>query len=194
MTSNSNSRSDIRFGIDNCQIFYKKLKFEDERLNISHGNAEKSDDYDTYAFDAFNFCVTASHLNFDWLENDTEYRPTLAMDKKAAVKNSSNDIPPEMDKILSAIRNLSDGSKHLKLTRLNKIVVDEVTTPEICDYFSYWFGPQFGLTIGELYFTLGDLQGIVMSYFEWIFDANLGTENFPAGITKSINYIKKNSG
>lgn len=191
MTSQATPRNDIRFGIDNCHVLYKKLKFEDSRLNESYAKSEELNDYDTYSFDAFNFFVTASHLHWDWLKNDTENRPTLAEEKKNVVNNSSNGVPSEMQKILKAIKDITNGSKHIILNRyLDNLTVNSISPPEIASFYSWFFGPEFGIRIGQLYFTLGELQTIVMGYFAWIFDDTVDSSSFPAAIKAQITHIR----
>lgn len=163
----------LHFGINNCRDLYDKLKFEHGRLKETMYKEK---------YDVFNFIVTAYHLHDDWLNKDEEMRPKLANNKRGKA-------PREMIQITQAIKDLANGNKHMVLDKKSteKMVVDTVHPPEIrSSYYSWFFGPHIGISIGTTYYSLPTLVDLIMSYFNWIFDDSIPADEFPANITESL--------
>ena len=73
-----------------------------------------------------------------------------------------------------------------------KKVVTEIHEPNIGNYWSYYTNtPIAGVSINNRYVTLFEISGVVIKYFEWIFDdSNLSTE-LPEELRSTIDYIFK---
>lgn len=163
----------LHFGINNCHDWYDKLKFEHARL-VASKYKEK--------YDILNFIITAYHLNDDWLSRDVEMRPLFANSKRGGA-------PKEMRDIVQAINDLANGNKHLVLDKRNseKRVVGTVHSSAYeSSFYSYCFGPHFGIQIGKSFYTFPTLADLIMAYFEWIFDDSIPVEKFPAGVNDAI--------
>jgi len=144
-------------GIDSCTDLFEKLKFEGARLQ---------DDWHHY--DAFNFAVTAWHLYFDWLQRDKSNRP-----KGASAKFDKQKLPVEMVLILDVLRDLANGSKHLKFDgdSSKKRVVSETHSGETASWYAYFFHERIiGVTANDYYFSIRKLRDVTLRYFEWVFD------------------------
>lgn len=162
----------LPYGINNCHDLYEKLKFEGKRLEI-----------DWNIFDSFNFFVTAWHLHEDWINKDPSNRPKWAQRKKELPQT-----PKEMMLIVWATRDITNSSKHFHINNDKKKVVDSIYSPEISTYESLITGkPKIGVKIENSYYSMLDLQKIILSYFEWIFDDSIPVDDFPPFIT---NYIQ----
>ena len=161
----------MKIGLENCTELFAKLKFEKERLDSNWNE-----------YDFFNFMVTAWHLQNDWLKNDRDNRPELAMRK-------INDSPVQMKEIMNIARDIANGSKHFRLDQPSekKKVVNEVHPPEIRDWHSYFFGAKHAVSTNEAYYSVADLSGLIMRYFIWVFD-DLQPAHLPNGIQKQLDY------
>ncbi len=163
----------LYFGISNCHDWYDKLKFEHGRL-VASQYKEK--------YDILNFIITAYHLNDDWLSKDKGMRPKLANDKRGKA-------PKEMQQIVRAIKDLANGNKHMVLDKANseKRVVDTVHHSGFeSSFYSFYFGPHFGISIGTNYYIFPTLADLIMSYFNWIFDDSIPANEFPVEVTEAI--------
>ncbi|MEA2095845.1 MAG: hypothetical protein U9P73_03990 [Candidatus Cloacimonadota bacterium] len=167
-------KAKIDYGISNCFDMYEKLKFEGKRL-----------DSDWHEYNCFNFIVTAWHLYDDWLDNDRRCRPQLSIKKK-------NKIPATMTNVLNAIRDLTNGSKHMVLNKksVNKQVVTEVHSPEIRDMRSFMTGEaKVGIKIDSTYYSMWDLRYICLLYFAWVFDDNTPMNAFPPDLADHLDRL-----
>jgi hypothetical protein len=161
----------LLYGINTCQDLYEKLKYEAERLEKTWN-----------IYDCFNFILTAWHLHHDWLERDSENRPRLSTKKKEYSKTTK-----EMMRVIHAFRDVANSSKHLRLKKGTKKVVDEIHPREIRGWDAYFLhGPLIGISIGKSYFNMWDLRFLIMSYFEWIFDDSIPANQFPEEIKKHL--------
>ena len=161
-------------GLGNSSDLYEKLKFESDRLQS-----------DWHHYDFWNFAVTAWHLHADWLDKVSDQRPVYSTKKK-------NRIPKNMCLVLNAIRDVANGSKHFYLDSKNeaKRVVEETHPPEMRDFQEWLYNePISGITIESCYINLRELDLIIMSYFEWVFDDAISIDNFPSDINELLNYV-----
>lgn len=160
----------MKIGIETVNELRDKLKYERERVIDSQ-----------HSYDFYNFVVTAWHLHNDWMKEDKENRPKLFYKK---VKFS----PQPIKELIKAIRDLANGSKHFCLdskNEKNKVVLS-VHEPEARCFYSYFFGPQRGISLAGAYYSIGDIVCIVDEYFDWLFDDNIQASDFPDKLLKYI--------
>lgn len=136
--------SQSSFEIRTAKELYKKLLREHERLLA-----------DLWAPDhAVNFSITAHHLFNDWLKRELSHAEYLTL--KADINNK---LKLEMD----IIRDVCDGTKHLKLSRPPHLQVSDSVVRQ--GAFSKDFSRAFD--IGGLQLTLHDGSKV---YFDNIAD------------------------
>ncbi len=161
-------------GIETSADMYNKLKFESARLQKTGWNS---------AYDTFNFIVTAWHLYNDW----TKSKDSSSLSKS---KRNPNKLPESMLLVLSSVKDLCNGSKHLTLTpeAARKRQVNEVHTGEIQSWLA-WFTQERipGISVDvNWYFSIRVLHNIVMHYFEWVFDDEKPLKSFPPELSEAI--------
>ncbi len=167
------SKNKILYGINSCCDLYKKLKYEGENLECNWN-----------IYNTFNFIVTAWHLHHDWLNRDVENRPKLATKKKEKPKT-----PPDMMKIVFALRDITNSSKHSFLDEdsVKKKVVTNIHAPLIGDWASYFLhGPMIYVEIQNAIYSMWDLRYIILLYFDWIFDDSVPANQFPTKIQEHL--------
>ncbi|BDT59465.1 hypothetical protein MasN3_29590 [Massilia varians] len=91
-----------------------------------------------------------------------------------------------MKEIRHAIRDIANGSKHFALDEAPKI---SIGPREISSFYAYFFGPQYSIDTKSLHFLMYELVGIVMDYFEWIFDDE-SPGAVPVAILEKLEYAK----
>lgn len=165
----------LKVGIETVDDLREKLKFEKQRVIEAY-----------HPYDFFNFVITAWHLHNDWMTSDKKNRPLLFGKK-------TRKAPSQMKDLVSAMRDLANGSKHFHLDKKNeeKKVVTEVHEPECRDFFTYYFGAQRGVSIGDTYYSLGEFVAIVDAYFDWLFDDKLPVDGFPEELLRIITIRNK---
>src|SRR5438045_3941655 len=107
-------------GLETCSDLFEKLEFEGKRLASAW-----------HSYDAFNFIVTAWHLEDDWVSN-TGTRLS---------KTKRGGLPPEMLLVRDVLRDLARGSKHFKLnpSSVRDRRVETVHDGLSLDEYSYMF-------------------------------------------------------
>jgi len=174
------SSNEVRIGLTNCNRLYEKIYSDKKLLETKISEAK----FDEFAF--FNFIVTSWHLYNDWLNADKLNRPALVHKKKKRT-------PALMLEVMNIARDITNGSKHLKLdqTNMKKKVVAEVHEPEIRDWYSYFIaGPQYAISTESSYYSVSDLLFLITDYFEWLFDDSIQPENFPEKLHNHLKYCK----
>jgi len=163
----------ILYGLNTCHDIFEKLKYETKLL-----------DDDPSLFNWFNFSLTAWHLYRDWLPKDPK-RPALFKDKK-------QHTPQRMIDTINVLRDLAIGNKHLTFWNgpwTNKKVTD-AHPPDIRSLWSFITNkPQIGIWLDQTYYTMQEIKGLALSYFEWLFDDSVPHTQFPKKITKLLNDI-----
>jgi hypothetical protein len=172
------SAGTTKFGLATAYDLFKKLKHDAELLLRSRSETEEEQRLEEY--DAFNFFVTAWHLHKDWLGNDSIEKPVYSLSKITAAY-------PHVKEIRHAIRDIANGSKHFALNESAKISIGE---REISCFYSYFFGPQYAIDTKSFHFLMYELVGIVMDYFEWIFDDE-SSNSVPATILEKLEKAKE---
>lgn len=163
----------LQYGINTCYDLYKKLMFEGSTLENNWNE-----------YNSFNFIVTAWHLYDDWLKSDRENRPNLSTKKKEHHKT-----PQNMMKIIFALRDVANSSKHFTLNdaSFNKKVVTGIHQPIVGDAAAYFLhGPMIYIEIENSVYSMRDLRHIVLLYFDWIFDDTVSVQKFPIEIQEHL--------
>jgi len=158
------------YGINNCYDLFLKLHREGEKVGENW-----------HPYDCFNFFVSAWHLYDDWIQTDIN-RPKLALEKIGRTAQS-------MKNLLLAIKDLTNGSKHmiLKPNNFKKTVITCVYSHIIGDWRAYFMNePQLYIAVGETYYSMWDIRCLIINYFTWIFDDSLPANHFPKEIEKHL--------
>jgi hypothetical protein len=167
-----------KFGLSNSYGLFQKLKHDSELLLRERPETQEEQRLEEY--EAFNFFVTAWHLHKDWLGSETIEKPIHSLSKIAAAH-------PHMKEIRHAIRDIANGSKHFALNEAPKI---SIGPREISCFYSYFFGPQYAIDTKSFHFLMYELVGVVMEYFEWIFDDE-SPDTVPAAILEKLEKAKE---
>ncbi|MFZ6731059.1 hypothetical protein ACO0LG_03960 [Undibacterium sp. Ji42W] len=147
-----------KFGLKSPYDLYEKLKYDAQLL--LRRRRENAEEYRQEEFEAFNFFVTAWHLYYDWLQGVSKDKPKHSLEK---IQKATS----EFREIKDVMKNIANGSKHFELNAPAKVAVGD---REISSYYSYFFGPQFSIDTKSFHFLMYELVGVIMTYFEWIFD------------------------
>lgn len=167
-----------RFGLSTAYDLFGKLKHDRDLL--LRQRRENKEEQQLEEYEAFNFFVTAWHLHHDWLRSDTIEKP-----KHSAYKISI--AHTQLKEVRQAIRGIANGSKHFSLHEPPKVTVGP---REISSYYSYFFGPQYAVDTKSFHFLMYELVGIVMEYFEWIFDDE-SPRAVPATLLKKLEVARE---
>ena len=141
-----------RLALDTAEDMFKKLKWDEQQLVDSWG-----------VYPSFNFIVTAHHLYFDWIIKGRGARPEQT--------DRASRLPPDGKLLFQAITEVSNGTKHWKLTHKDVLanqVITDVSEPEVSDYDSYFFGEMVYLSYGGHRLSMSTASALIMHYFEWI--------------------------
>jgi len=141
-----------RLALDTAEDMFEKLKWDEQQLVESWG-----------VYPTFNFIVTAHHLYFDWIIKGRGAKPEQT--------ERARRLPPNGKLLFQAITEVSNGTKHWKLTRkdvLEHQVVTDVSKPEVSDYDSYFFGEMIYLSYNGYRLSMSAASALIMRYFEWI--------------------------
>jgi hypothetical protein len=163
----------LLYGLTTCLDLHNILIYEGNTLENNWNE-----------YNSFNFIVTAWHLYDDWLKSDWENRPKLSTKKKGQHKT-----PPNMMKVVFALRDVTNSSKHFFLNdeSYNKKVVTGIHPPIVGDAASYFLhGPMIYIEIDNSIYSMWDLRHIVLLYFDWIFDDSVPAQNFPIEIQEHL--------
>ena len=172
------SHSDTKFGLSTCYDLFQKLRHDSELLLRQRPETQEEQRLEEY--EAFNFFVTAWHLHKDWLGNKTIEKPIHSIAKISTAH-------PHMKEIRHAMRDIANGSKHFALDEAPKIAIGP---REISSLYSYFFGPQYAIDTESFHFLMYELVGIVMKYFDWIFDDE-SPNTVPASILEKLEKAKE---
>lgn len=167
-----------KFGLTTPYDFYAKLKYDSDLL--LRRRKESAEEHRLEEFEAFNFFVTAWHLYKDWLQGSSLVKPKYGVDKINAATSSFIEIK-------DVIRDIANGSKHFELNASAKVVVGD---REISSWYSYFFGPQFSIDTKSFHFLMYELVGLIMGYFEWIFNDSQPAI-FPSELTDKLEKARK---
>lgn len=137
---------------------HEKLKYDAELL--LRRRKDNAEEQRLEEFEAFNFFVTAWHLYKDWLQGPSPDKPKNFLEKMKAATL-------EFIEIKDVMRDIANGSKHFELNVPSKVTVGD---REISSWYSYFFGPQFSIDTKSFHFLMYELVGLIVDYFEWIFD------------------------
>ncbi|MDB5935748.1 MAG: putative uncharacterized phage protein [Massilia sp.] len=162
-----------KFGLKSSYDLFGKLKYDSKLL--LRQRPENDEERRLEEYEAFNFFVTAWHLHKDWLGSDSIDKPVHSL-AKITVAHA------HVKEIRHAIRDIANGSKHFSLNDSPKVSVGE---REISSWYSYFFGAQYTVDTKSFHFLLYELVGIVMEYFEWIFDDKI-SNSVPATILEKL--------
>lgn len=147
-----------RLPINTAEEMFEKLKWEETRL------------VETWSvYDSYNFIVTAHHLFEDWICKG--YACTVEQQHRA------QNLPSEAKCVFDAVKDISNGSKHFKLTQnssLKNQIVTEVTESGCFGYDSYVEGDMVHFAFSEYFVSMGELSALVMRYMAWIIDGEDG--------------------
>lgn len=157
-----------------CMDLLDKLRKDGERLEGTW-----------HPHDAFNFVVTAWHLQNDWLSQRAAPKPTLAAEKHLARR-----LPAEMKLVLDVLRDLANGSKHqtLEPDAARRRVISQVQSGQIADWYSWFFHENIpGVTTESgHYFSIRKLRNFTLAYFDWVFDDTKPVTPFPGELIWQI--------
>jgi hypothetical protein len=160
--------------IATCMDLLEKLREDGRRLEGTW-----------HPYDAFNFVVTAWHLQNDWLSQRGAPKPMLAAEKHLPKR-----LPPEMRLVLDVLRDLANGSKHqtLEQTAADKRVVAQLDSGRTAGYYSYYFRERMiGVTTtGGYIFSIRKLRNFSLAYFDWVFDDTRPVRPFPGELIWGI--------
>lgn len=160
-------------GLEDSRALYGKLQHDAARLGANWG-----------VYEAFDFAVTAWHLQEDWVRSD----PPNSL---CRIKRGRTQRPPEMQLVLDIVRDLANGSKHFHLNpegRKARKVTATRTSMEP-DWWSYfWHEDMPGVSVGSSEFSIRVLRNLVMAYFEWVFDDSKSAGSFPSAIAEAVIY------
>lgn len=172
------NQSNTRFGLANCFDLYGKLKHDAKVLLRERVESEEEQLLEEY--EAFNFFVTAWHLHYDWLGNDTIAKPNHAVHKMKKAH-------PELKEVRHAIRDIANGSKHFTHKDDPKI---SVGAREVSSWDSYLFGPQYPIETKTHHFLMYEFVFLVLEYFEWLFDDS-APDTIPTTILDKLKEAKE---
>lgn len=172
------SSDTTNFGLATSYDLLRKLKHDCELLLRQRPETEEEQRREEY--EAFNFFITAWHLPKDWLGNDDIEKPVHSLLKIAAAH-------PHVREVKHAIRDIANGSKHFALNETPKV---SIGAREISSYYSYYFGPQYAIDTRSFHFLMYELVGVVMEYFDWIFDDE-SPNSVPAAILEKLQKAKE---
>jgi hypothetical protein len=167
-----------KFGLTTPYDLYAKLKYDADLL--LRRRKEIAEEHRLEEFEAFNFFVTAWHLYKDWLQGSSLDKPKYALDKINAATSSFIEIK-------DVIRDIANGSKHFELNTSAKVVIGD---REISSWYSYFFGPQFSIDTKSFHFLMYELVGIIMDYFEWVFN-DFQPVIFPSELMDKLEKARK---
>jgi len=170
--------SATKFGLSTCYDLFQKLQHDGKLL--LRQRPETQDEQRLEEYEAFNFFVTAWHLHKDWLGSESIEKPIHSISKISTAH-------PHMREIRHAIRDIANGSKHFALDDTPKV---SIGPREISSFYSYFFGPQYVIDTKSFHFLMYELVGIVMKYFEWIFDDG-SPGAVPASILEKLEKAKE---
>lgn len=169
-------KQDFNYGLNDVKDLFEKLKFEGDRVsNNKH-----------HPYDCFNFFVTALHLHNDWLKHSPNKRFELARKKNNNIKNI------QMQNILDALKSIGNGTKHfiLDTNKRKKSKVKSVSIPKIDSYYSLFSGvKQSSINIEGILHTMQEFKGLIISFFEWVFDDSIPLDKFPTEIQFTLDSI-----
>ena len=165
-------------GLSTSYDLFQKLEHDSELL--LRQRPETQDEQRLEEYEAFNFFVTAWHLHKDWLGSESIEKPIHSLTKISAAH-------PHMKEIRHAIRDIANGSKHFALDESPKV---SIGPREISSFYAYFFGPQYVLDTKSFHFLMYELVGVVMDYFEWIFDDEK-SGGVPAAILEKLEKAKE---
>lgn len=160
------------YGISSCHDMFIKLHYEGQKLSE-----------ECNPFDCYNFFVTAWHLYDDWICKDPN-RPKYALEKKGRTTT-------EMKYVIKAIKDLTNGSKHMLLKGGNykKKVVTNTHAPMVGDWRSYFNNkPEVYVTIDNSIFSMWDIRYISIHYFSWLFDDSKAATVFPHEVQEHLQW------
>lgn len=162
-----------KFGLQTPYDLHEKLKY-DAKLLLRR-RKESAEEQRLEEFQAFNFFVTAWHLYKDWLQGASTDKPQYSQQKilEAALK---------FKEIKDVMRDIANGSKHFELNEPAKVTVGD---REISSWYSYYFGPQFSIDTASFHFLMYELVGLILAYFEWIFDDS-APRDIPSKIVEKL--------
>lgn len=167
-----------KFGLATAYDLFGKLKHDRDLL--LRQRPENTEEQRLEEYEAFNFFVTAWHLHHDWLGSDAIEKPIHSECKIAAAHS-------HLKEVKQAIRGISNGSKHFSLHEKPKV---SVGPREISSYYSYFCGPQYAVDTKSFHFLMYELVGIVMEYFDWIFD-DKSPSSVPSSLLKKLEKAKE---
>lgn len=170
--------STAKFGLATAYDLFGKLKHDGNLLLRQRPETEEEQRLEEY--EAFNFFVTAWHLHKDWLGSDAIEKPAHSLSKITTAY-------AHVKEIRHAIRDIANGSKHFALNESPKISIGK---REISSFYSYFFGPQYAIDTKSFHFLMYELVGIVMDYFEWIFDDE-SSNSVPTTILEMLEKAKE---
>lgn len=164
-----------RLALDTAYEMFEKLKWEEARLVESWG-----------VYDSFNFIVTAHHLYVDWIKPPSATPAQIA--RKAA-------LPSGAKEVFHAVRDVSNGSKHWKMTHkrsLQEQVITKVERPVMgCWYAVVENKPMAYFDFSGYSLSMAELSAFVMQYFEWILN---GDGPFSAELENNLMALRVNIG
>lgn len=167
-----------KFGLTTPYDLYAKLKYDADLL--LHRRKRNAEERRLEEFEAFNFFVTAWHLYKDWLQGSSLDKPKYSLEKINAATSSFIEIK-------DVIRDIANGSKHFELKESAKVVVGD---REISSWYSYFFGPQFSINTKSFHFLMYELAGLIMDYFEWVFNDSQPVI-FPSKLADKLEKARK---
>ena len=162
-----------RLVLKNAMDLFEKLKWEKARLENGWG-----------VYDSFNFIVTAHHLYVDWLKEENG-----ATEISVAKKNR---LPSSIKTIFQAVVDISNGSKHWKLTNkqsLDRQVVTNVDGPITGDWWSCLIGgPMVYIDFDSYSASMMEFSELIVGALTWVLDA--GDDPFPSKLTDWLATLK----
>lgn len=173
MTKQLAGRQGAILGLGDSRALYGKLQHDATRLAASWG-----------VYEAFDFAVTAWHLQDDWVKSD----PPNSL---CRIKRGRTQRPSEMQLVLEIVRDLANGSKHFHLNPEGQKArrVTATRTGMEPDWWSYfWHEDMPGVSVGSSEFSIRVLRNLMMAYFEWVFDDTVPPGSFPSEIVETVSY------
>ncbi len=132
------------------------------------------------------FANAAWHLHADWIPqaHDTKYRIAKA---KVQIRK----LPPEMQLLLHALRDIATGEKHCFLRDAKeeaKKVITDIEPGETSNWYAYFFHERIlGVTTKDhYYFSVRKLRDLVLDYLAWVFDDSVPAKDFPGELLGNI--------
>lgn len=127
------------------------------------------------------------HLYVDWLKVENG--------ASARFVSRKNRLPSSIKTIFQAAVDISNGSKHWKLTNkqsLDRQVVTNVEGPTIGDWWSSLIGgPMVYIEFDGYSVSMMEFSEIIVGALTWIFDA--GDDPFPSKLTDWLATLKTQS-